>query len=116
MSFADFERQLADIRERAERLRSCAPRGPDPAAAGILLNTSEDTSEDTLVGLSLTAFVAGDDLPAFQANMSRLENEEYPGTGIGLAIVQKAMRRMHGRAWAEGAPGQGACFYLEIPK
>ncbi len=42
--------------------------------------------------------------------------EDYPGTGIGLAIVRKAMERMGGRAWAEGTPGKGATFYLEIPK
>jgi signal transduction histidine kinase len=41
--------------------------------------------------------------------------EEYPGTGIGLALVRKAMQRMGGRAWAESAPGEGATFYLEIP-
>ena len=41
--------------------------------------------------------------------------EEYAGTGIGLAIVRKAMERMRGRAWAESSPGQGATFYLEIP-
>jgi signal transduction histidine kinase len=41
---------------------------------------------------------------------------DYPGTGIGLAIVRKAMERMGGRAWAEGKPGAGATFYLEIPK
>ena len=42
--------------------------------------------------------------------------DEYPGTGIGLAIVRKAMERMGGRAWAESTPGNGATFYLEIPK
>jgi signal transduction histidine kinase len=42
--------------------------------------------------------------------------DDYPGTGIGLAIVRKAMERMGGRAWAESEPGHGATFYLEIPK
>jgi len=42
--------------------------------------------------------------------------EDFPGTGIGLAIVRKAMERMGGRAWAESIPGQGATFYLEIPQ
>jgi signal transduction histidine kinase len=42
--------------------------------------------------------------------------DDYPGTGIGLAIVRKAMERMGGRAWAESKPGSGATFYLEIPK
>ena len=40
--------------------------------------------------------------------------EEYPGTGIGLALVRKAMQRMGGRVWAESAPGEGATFFLEI--
>jgi signal transduction histidine kinase len=42
--------------------------------------------------------------------------EVYPGTGIGLAIVRKAMERMGGKAWAESEIGKGATFYLEIPK
>ncbi|ABB75590.1 PAS/PAC sensor signal transduction histidine kinase [Nitrosospira multiformis ATCC 25196] len=41
--------------------------------------------------------------------------EEYPGTGIGLAMVQKAMERMGGRVWAESQVGAGAVFYLQLP-
>lgn len=41
--------------------------------------------------------------------------EDYPGTGIGLAIVRKALERMGGRAWAESAPGSGATFFIELP-
>lgn len=42
--------------------------------------------------------------------------EDFPGTGIGLALVHKAMARMGGRVWAESTPGEGAVFYLEIPQ
>jgi signal transduction histidine kinase len=41
--------------------------------------------------------------------------EDYPGTGVGLAIVRKAMERMGGRVWAQSQPGQGATFFLELP-
>jgi PAS domain S-box-containing protein len=43
-------------------------------------------------------------------------DEDYPGTGIGLAIVHKAMERMGGRVWANSEPGKGATFFLEFPK
>ncbi|TVT56982.1 MAG: PAS domain S-box protein [Azoarcus sp. PHD] len=42
--------------------------------------------------------------------------EDYSGTGVGLAIVRKAMQRMGGRVWAESAPGEGASFHLELPR
>ena len=41
--------------------------------------------------------------------------EDFPGTGVGLAIVRKAVERMHGKVWAESAPGQGATFYVRLP-
>jgi signal transduction histidine kinase len=42
--------------------------------------------------------------------------ENYPGTGIGLALVKKAVQRMGGRVWAESTPGNGATFYLDLPR
>lgn len=41
--------------------------------------------------------------------------EDYAGTGIGLALVKKAMQRMGGRIWAQSTPDEGATFYLELP-
>ncbi len=42
--------------------------------------------------------------------------EDFPGTGIGLAMVTKALQRMGGKAWAESTPGEGSTFFIEIPK
>lgn len=43
------------------------------------------------------------------------DNQTYPGTGIGLALVRKGAERLGGRAGVESQPGKGSRFWIELP-
>jgi PAS domain S-box-containing protein len=45
---------------------------------------------------------------------NRLHASGYEGTGIGLALVRKAVQRMEGEVWAESTPGEGATFSVSL--
>lgn len=75
---------------------------------------------DGMVRLSVQDNGIGID-PKYQDKVFRVferlhGTERYPGTGIGLAIVQKAAQRMHAKVGVQSTLGKGSTFWVELPK
>jgi PAS domain S-box-containing protein len=114
------------IRLWAEEMQSaeCGVR-PELATTEHALGT---TQRDSALGTPYSAFIRvwlednGLGIPKDAQEkiflmFRRMHREnEYPGTGIGLAIVKKAIERMGGQVGLESEPGHGSKFWVQLPK
>ena len=78
--------------------------------------TAEDTSEGWIFGVhdNSVGIKAEDRQRVFSPFIRLQENNEYQGTGIGLAICRKTVERHNGRIWVESEPGKGCHFKFTI--
>jgi signal transduction histidine kinase len=72
---------------------------------------------DVIIGVADNGIgIAAQDYDKIFTLFQRLKNnEQYPGTGLGLAAVKKAVELMNGQVWVESVVGEGSTFWVKIP-
>jgi signal transduction histidine kinase len=94
---------VPQVRVRTEELDATTP-SPHPSVVRIWI-------EDHGIGIP-----AGAQDRIFEIFQRLNSTTHYSGSGIGLAIVRKAVERMGGRVGVESAPNKGSRFWLDLPK
>ena len=128
----ETSRAVVDVTPVLPPVRACV-RLLTPALSNLISNALKFTLPDTPPRVSVSAEQRGEFVvlkiadrgigiePAHYERIFRVFDRlhgysAYPGAGIGLAIVRRAVERMPGRAWVESEKGQGSCFHLMLPK
>ena len=93
-------------------IKFCSGRAPVVSVREVENNGHSTTIAITDNGLGIDERFTEQIFGAFR----RLHNaEDYPGSGIGLAIVKKLVERHRGHIRVESTPGEGSTFYVTLP-
>ena len=117
---ASYERTIESIKDRlgANPIPMQVPIGSEAKFRGVvdLLTMTATIWEDDL-GKEPKVIEIPEDLKERVFNLfERLHRDPaFPGTGVGLAMVRRAIERMGGRVGVESKPGEGSRFWVELP-
>jgi PAS domain S-box-containing protein len=126
----DVARELGAA-DRMEVEPNLVAFGDDRLVRFVLLNLIENAlkfspeGSPIRVGRKGDAFFVSDEGIGFEPQYADkvfkpferlVRDEEYPGTGIGLANAHRIVKRHGGRIWADAEPGKGATFYFTLPR
>ena len=93
------------------------PRALSRGKALIDLGGSKDGHENVnFPGDDGIGFICGITTNSSEPSKRLHHEEAFEGTGVGLAIVHRIIRRSGGRVWAEGKVGENAFFYFTLPR
>ena len=116
LAVAEIMSERQGLQEALANLLSNAVKFSPPQGGTIVVRSYRDGSE---VVVAVADRGVGFDMQYHDRIFGIFERlhrqEDYPGTGVGLAIVRKVAERHGGRAWAESAPGRGSTFFLALP-
>lgn len=117
LTVAEIMSERQGLQEALANLLSNAVKFSPPQGGTIMVRRSYREGAHTVVAVADRG--VGFDMQYHDRIFGIFERlhrqEDYPGTGVGLAIVRKVAERHGGRAWAESTPGQGSTFFLALP-